>query len=44
MNKKTYESPEMTRRLVAMSSIATESAGADDNVIDGGEGGEIDWS
>lgn len=38
MMKKAYESPEMTKRLVAMSNIATESA--DDNVIDG----EVDWT
>lgn len=42
MNKKAYETPEMVKRMVAMTGIATESA--DDNVIDGGEGGDIDWT
>ena len=38
MSKKVYEAPEMIKRMVAMTSIATESA--DDNIIDGDD---VDW-
>ena len=37
MNKKAYEAPDMVKRMVAMTSIATESA--DDNVED-----DVDWT
>lgn len=42
LNRKAYEAPEMVKRMIAMGSIATESS--DDNIVDGGEGGDIDWT